>query len=375
MVASYKRDLNRNYLVIKNATTDYQIRMLMENASSGFGKMKLSNWDGEDSIMYDVTGLQSMDRYFSRKKIGYDELSEILYSISRMVDECVRLLLDASGLIMNPEYIFWSINEEKPVWIFYPCEGNNISVLSEFILDHIDNTDSRVVRAAYELFKRSKDGSIDCESLYTLLEEEFSEPFVGNRAEDVKKDIIGEVREANYTSVVRDGQKIERVVRTNDKKLSDKADHSLLRNIIFRIRELLIRFFHVSDNQDEETDMFEYTREVEANLQEDNDETVLLNISEGYVHRLISRDSSLKDEVIDSFPCIIGSKKEAVDICINDKSVSRKHAMIDLFEGTLVLSDYSKNGTFVNGLKIQKEECLLKPGDEVSFGNIKYILS
>lgn len=375
MVASYKRDLNRNYLVIKNASTDYQIRMLMENASVGFGKMKLSNWDGEDSIMYDVTGLQSMDRYFSRKKIGYDELSEILYSISRMVDECVRLLLDASGLIMNPEYIFWSIIEEKPVWIFYPCEGNNISVLSEFILDHIDNTDSRVVRAAYELFKRSKDGSIDCESLYTLLEEEFSEPFVGNRAEDEKKDIIGEVREANYTSVVRDGQKIERVVRTNDKKLSDKADHSLLRNIIFRIKEMLIRFFHVSDKQDEETDMFEYTREVEANLQEDNDETVLLNISEGYVHRLISRDSSLKDEVIDSFPCIIGSKKEAVDICINDKSVSRKHAMIDLFEGTLVLSDYSKNGTFVNGLKIQKEECLLKPGDEVSFGNIKYILS
>ena len=377
MVTSYKRDLNRNYLVIKNESMDYQIRMLMENPSSGFGKIKLSNWDGEESIMVDVTGLQSMDRYFSKKKIGYDELSEILYSINRMVNECIRLLLDISGLVMNPEFIFWDINEEKPVWIFYPYENknNDITILSEFILDHIDNSDSRVVKTAYKFFKLSKEGSIMSDELYTLLEDQTSNMDEKNTVESELGDSVGKVCEANYTSVLRDGHKIERVERKTDKKLDEKTENSLCRKIMHRIEKLFKDIFRISDESLKGNDIYEYAEEPVVEIPEDNEETVLLEISEGYVHRLISRDSSRKDEVIDSFPCIIGSKKDVVDICINDKSISRKHAIIDLFEGTLVLCDVSRNGCYVNGSRIQKEECLIKPGDELSFGNIKYILS
>ena len=377
MVTSYKRDLNRNYLVIKNESMDYQIRMLMENHSSGFGKIKLSNWDGEESIMVDVTGLQSMDRYFSKKKIGYDELSEILYSINRMVNECIRLLLDISGLVMNPEFIFWDINEEKPVWIFYPYDNknNDITILSEFILDHIDNSDSRVVKTAYNFFKLSKEGSIMSDELYTLLEDQTSNVDVKNSVESELRDSVGKVCEAYYTSVLRDGHKIERVERKTDKKLDEKIENSLCGIFMHRIEKLFKDIFRISNESLKGNDIYEYAEEPVVEIPEDNEETVLLEISEGYVHRLISRDSSRKDEVIDSFPCIIGSKKDVVDICINDKSVSRKHAIIDLFEGKIILSDYSKNGTRVNGLLIQKEECLLKSGDELSFGNIKYILS
>ena len=377
MVTSYKRDLNRNYLVIKNESMDYQIRMLMENPSSGFGKIKLSNWDGEESIMVDVTGLQSMDRYFSKKKIGYDELSEMLYSINRMINECIRLLLDISGLVMNPEYIFWDINEEKPVWIFYPYDkkNNDITILSEFILDHIDNSDSKVVKTAYKFFKLSKEGSIMSDELYTLLEDQTSNVDAKNSVESELRDSAGKVCEANYTSVLRDGHKIERVERKTDKKLDEKIENSLCGIFVHRIEKLFKDIFRISNESLKGNDIYEYAEEPVVEIPEDNEETVLLEISEGYVHRLISRDSSRKDEVIDSFPCIIGSKKDVVDICINDKSVSRKHAIIDLFEGKIILSDYSKNGTRVNGLLIQKEECLLKSGDELSFGNIKYILS
>ena len=146
-------------------------------------------------------------------------------------------------------------------------------------------------------------------------------------------------------------------------------------NTIEKVEKLFKDIFRISNESLKGNDIYEYVEEPVVEIPEDNEETVLLEISEGYVHRLISRDSSRKDEVIDSFPCIIGSKKDVVDICINDKSVSRKHAIIDLFEGKIILSDYSKNGTRVNGLLIQKEECLLKSGDELSFGNIKYILS
>ena len=176
---------------------------------------------------------------------------------------------------------------------------------------------------------------------------------------------------------MRDGCRVERVNRTIDYATLKETNNTFLSKIFLFIEEKW-KFILRKKEKDKEKEIntsFNYSNESTIEEPEDNDETILIDISEGYVHRLISRDSSRKDEVIDSFPCIIGSKKDVVDICINDKSISRKHAIIDLFEGTLVLCDVSRNGCYVNGSRIQKEECLIKPGDELSFGNIKYILS
>jgi hypothetical protein len=52
---------------------------------------------------------------------------------------------------------------------------------------------------------------------------------------------------------------------------------------------------------------------------------------------------------------------------LNDKSVSRKHAVINMLEGEYILSDLnSLKGSYVNGRKI--EEVTLKPGDIINIG-------
>lgn len=55
------------------------------------------------------------------------------------------------------------------------------------------------------------------------------------------------------------------------------------------------------------------------------------------------------------------------NLALNDKSVSRKHAVINMLEGEYILSDLnSLKGTYVNGKKI--EEVTLKPGDVINIG-------
>lgn len=55
------------------------------------------------------------------------------------------------------------------------------------------------------------------------------------------------------------------------------------------------------------------------------------------------------------------------NLVLNDKSVSRKHAVINMLEGEYVISDLnSLKGTYVNGKKI--EEVVLKPGDVINIG-------
>ncbi|RME05030.1 MAG: FHA domain-containing protein, partial [Planctomycetota bacterium] len=56
------------------------------------------------------------------------------------------------------------------------------------------------------------------------------------------------------------------------------------------------------------------------------------------------------------------------DITINDEELSRKHSKILLHKGKYLLLDLqSRNGTYVNGKRVQKQ--LLQPGDKITVGN------
>ena len=58
------------------------------------------------------------------------------------------------------------------------------------------------------------------------------------------------------------------------------------------------------------------------------------------------------------------------DIALNDPSVSRTHAVIDMSGPAPTVRDLgSTNGTFVNGKRVQRE--VLRDGDDVRFGNTR----
>lgn len=60
------------------------------------------------------------------------------------------------------------------------------------------------------------------------------------------------------------------------------------------------------------------------------------------------------------------------DILLNDDSVSRKHANITHTDGIYTIFDLnSKNGSFVNGQRIQKH--ILQDGDIITMGNLSFI--
>lgn len=63
-------------------------------------------------------------------------------------------------------------------------------------------------------------------------------------------------------------------------------------------------------------------------------------------------------------------RSDECDIALNDPSVSRVHAVIDVEGASPTLRDLSStNGTFVNGKRVQRES--LRDGDDVRFGNTR----
>lgn len=65
---------------------------------------------------------------------------------------------------------------------------------------------------------------------------------------------------------------------------------------------------------------------------------------------------------------------DTADVCLDDPSVSRRHAMLATDGGRRprVLDDRSLNGVLVNGRKVEYAE--LEPGDELSIGRFRLYL-
>jgi pSer/pThr/pTyr-binding forkhead associated (FHA) protein len=69
-----------------------------------------------------------------------------------------------------------------------------------------------------------------------------------------------------------------------------------------------------------------------------------------------------------ALPCRIG-RGEPNDVDLPSRHVSRQHAQIHASRNTYFITDLgSKNGTFVNGRRLQNRSVRLKSGDRLRFG-------
>lgn len=75
---------------------------------------------------------------------------------------------------------------------------------------------------------------------------------------------------------------------------------------------------------------------------------------------------------LEEFPYVIGKVKDSVNLVLNDVSVSRIHAKLTEENGQVYVQDCnSTNGTYVNGVLLEKEEKIpIEADDEIRIGRI-----
>lgn len=102
--------------------------------------------------------------------------------------------------------------------------------------------------------------------------------------------------------------------------------------------------------------------------------TVLLS-AEGKIAENILIEKRRGKEIehqLDEFPYVIGKVKDSVNLVLNDVSVSRIHAKLTEENGQIYVQDCnSTNGTYVNGVLLEKEEKIpIEADDEIRIGRI-----
>lgn len=302
MKAEYRRELNRNYLILPHNTDSYEIQMVCKNTVNGFISAQIIEWDDEKYLYYDITAKQPIDKAFAKRKIGINEIKEILFSMDNVTRESNRYLLDLNNVLLEPEYVFWDMKEDKLEWILYPHNNKDtMNNLLEFLLERMDASDSEVVRITYELYRRLKDNSLSETDYSELLKEELPQ-----RQENLKEEILEADSDTADSSNINKDRGLSNILGNIFKKKDKK---------IYKDEWIKAEETFESNNYDE--------YEIPT-----NGETTCLAYNNSEVHRLVSVGNNINDIELVNFPYLIGSKKEYVDIYVNDKAVSRMHAQI-----------------------------------------------
>ncbi len=166
---SFDRSMNHNYMILsrrdffgkaESGSSDYRVRMLLENHIQGLLPVTHRVVDGESRYYYEINSLQSLDRLLDKKEIGYRELKALLMGCISLFDRLEEYLLDGSRIIMRAEYIYMNVERMEPYFVCYPdYNGDARASFMNFIdelLIRIDHADEQAVLLGYQVYRYTR---------------------------------------------------------------------------------------------------------------------------------------------------------------------------------------------------------------------------
>lgn len=373
MITRYANDYKHNYLVIQDdrvLRNDYRLKMMTENKVPGLLSCQDRMINGEGLLYYDITSLQPLKELFAEKRMTMDDIKLILNYLRELCERMQRFLLYGDGLLLEPEFIYMDIESRSYSFLYYPFgEEGTLLKLLDFMTEHVDSEDMDAVEASYQmadLFGRSH---------YTMDEtlgwffNEYPEE------EDVTpSENKSEIKDSDYAEWERGLYEEKEEERRNNK---DERKNSPKISIWDRIKTFLFGKEEDNETSDIEFDEFpEYEESPYSSEPNGGANTVFIPWVENCEHKLYGLEKKNKYHIdLTRAPFTIGKLEGAVDMVLNDQSISRMHAKIVRQSGKYYLQDLnSTNGSFHNGLRLKPNERVeISPGDEIGFGRLKFI--
>ncbi len=411
MEVTYKYDVTHGSLVIRPDgevdTRAYPLRMVLGNQIPGLLPCRLQKADGNVFLYYEITALQKVFDVY--EKLSYEELKSIYLGLLKVFEQMDAYLLDAGHLILEPEYIYLDKGDSRICLCYLPGPGRPIREqlrsFTEYLLPRIEHQDQRGVRLGYGLYRLLMEEDLQMDAIGALIrksEEEEKEKDVRPSEDDQGGEKMHkEAREAperghgRYREIRKDLVLLLAGVLLIGgfvvvRRLGYLGDISLPMLLIFLFCGILLaalvvwngkRKGHEREKEDRgawENDEYREDDERQENEGElsKGEESVILCRPSGSEHpMLVCEENGQAPPIILNREMIVVGKMDGVsDVLLDWPAISRVQARIQKREEGYWIADLnSRNGTFVNGRRLEKEEeHLLQSEDQVTFADISY---
>ncbi len=177
MKKRYIREVNKTYLVLEKPqeASRFALRMMEENHFRYLLQGQKRILDGVENIYYDTTAMYSLRDLCTSMELTPDLLDALLEQLYRAGEELEAYLLDASGIRLCPEEIFYCLREKEYRFLYRPGEGKeeeneDLKALAEFLVQRIDHRYAEGVEKAYEIYEEVWTKAADREALLAIAE-------------------------------------------------------------------------------------------------------------------------------------------------------------------------------------------------------------
>ncbi len=364
----YYRDYRHNYLIIKDngslSANTYQRKMISENQIKGLLTCQERYINGDVLLYYEITSRQSLLSVYEDKRIGMDQLRKFFIQLKAVNDMLQKYLLDESDILMLPEYIFQNIETGEYYFLYYPDpEEGKLSQLIEFFIDRVDNEDMEAVETVYKM--------ADLIQKEHFVIDEVLKWFQDDDNYRCEKDN----KEENSYQVEEDVYKFYKMENESD----ERKENNRRKKGICQIVSEFIKKIKGKSAPEKTEEGYQYMETYENMIPrptEDVGNTFFIPWTETCENKLYCMDRKNKCHIdLGRLPLTVGKLAGAVDMVINEKSISRMHARFSRSKNSVYITDLnSTNGTFRNGMRLPPNASeIIEPGDEIRLGKLKFI--
>lgn len=405
----YYKDYRHNYLIIKDngslSQNVYQQRMITENKIKGLLPTSEKHVNGELFLYYEITSKQSLQSSFDGKDININHLKKIFIQLKVVNDTLQKYLLDGSCLVLSPQYIFQNVETEELFFLYYPDpEVGTLTELMDFLIARVDDEDMEAVEAVYKIADLVHREQFVLDEILKWFEDEQEEKVIAEKPDIYIENEFESINEENSSSKPCDDKRVIKILPAVGfaavvagvlvyimcfYQLSYRETIYLILGWGFVAAVLLsaaIWYFKpkVRELQRKEPLRFQEdagnlmkTYEVDRKeLPEDVGNTVFIPWTENCENKLYSMDRKNKCHIdLRKLPLTVGKLAGAVDMVIDEQSISRMHVRFTKAGSRICITDLnSTNGTFRNGMRLEPNASeIIEPGDEIRLGKLKFI--
>ncbi len=229
MQVDYKRDLNHNYMIIREKgepdAASYQIRMLQTNSISGILECRMNKMDNCTLFYYDITSRQALNSLYDHQQVGCGFLRMLFQQLMKVLEELGSYLLDPDGLILAPNTVYLTAEPLQFSFCYLPGEKHSVNdqmrELMEYFLPRLNHQEPETVVLGYGLYKTISDPECSLEQIRTLLSREIElpaqpEPFAEEKQEvrEEKEGIRQKAMESFFSDDEEEEEEKESIVWT-----------------------------------------------------------------------------------------------------------------------------------------------------------------
>ena len=164
MDVEYKRDLHRNYMVIKeedNEVEQYGMKMINHNLIDGILSVERRVVNNQVLFYYDISAKQASHNLLDRASLSYQTVKQFFLNIISTIERAYEYLLIEDDFVLMPEFIYIDVVNENPYLCYlsgYQKDiKNQMSSLIEYIMNKVDYNDNEAVLFVYNMYAASRE--------------------------------------------------------------------------------------------------------------------------------------------------------------------------------------------------------------------------